>query len=208
MSDQLWPALCGVLLGLSLYSSIGPQNLFILRHGMAGRHVFTACGVSALADTLLVVIGMAGLGPFLLGMPRVTQAASLFAALFIGWLGLEALQRFRMAGRGTGETAVPQAGQRLRQVVLTALALSLLNPQAHAELILVVGSWAASYGVHGRIRFGMGVAAASFIWLFLLGYAAIRLQPLLVQPRVARLIDLTTAVILLTLAASQLLRVL
>lgn len=203
MTETTWPAAWGLLLGLSLCLSIGPANLFILRQGVEGRHVLAACGVAACGDATLVALGIVGLGPLLLGFPMVTRAAALVAALFIGWMGVEALRRGLSPAGGPGPGRPSAGALPLGRVVATALALSLLNPQAHAELILLVGSSAAIYGHDGRVEFGMGVAAASFLWLFLLGFAALRLQPVLLRPGIARCLDLATAALMLALALNM-----
>lgn len=152
-----YPTAAGLLFGLSLCLSIGPANLFILRQAAAGRHVLAACGLTAFGDATLVALGVAGLGPLLLGFPGVTRMAALLAALFIGWMGVDALRRAILPAAGPAPGVAHAARLSLGRVAMTALAMSLFNPQAHAELVLLVGSAATVYGRPGQLAFGFGV---------------------------------------------------
>ena len=55
----------GFFLGLSLIVAIGAQNSFVLRQGILGQHVFYIALFCALADALLISIGVAGMSFFL-----------------------------------------------------------------------------------------------------------------------------------------------
>ena len=57
--------LTGFFLGLSLIVAIGAQNSFVLRQGILGQHVFYVALFCALADALLISIGVAGISFFL-----------------------------------------------------------------------------------------------------------------------------------------------
>ena len=53
--------LTGFLLGLSLILAIGPQNAFVLRQGLLGRHVLAVVLFCSLADAALIIVGVAGI---------------------------------------------------------------------------------------------------------------------------------------------------
>ena len=50
----------GFLLGAGLIVAIGAQNAFVLRQGLARRHVFAVATVCALSDLALIAAGLAG----------------------------------------------------------------------------------------------------------------------------------------------------
>ncbi|GGN43081.1 LysE family transporter [Deinococcus daejeonensis] len=60
------PLLRGLSLDLSLIVAIGPQNAFVLRHGLTRRFALLAALACALCDTLLITLGV-------LGCRRVTR---------------------------------------------------------------------------------------------------------------------------------------
>ncbi|MBT4003664.1 MAG: LysE family transporter, partial [Chloroflexi bacterium] len=65
MNSYNWPILSqGLLFGFGLIIAIGAQNAFVLRQGLKKSHVFITAFISALGDTLLMILGVGGLGAF------------------------------------------------------------------------------------------------------------------------------------------------
>ena len=54
----------GFFLGLSLIIAIGAQNAFVLRQGILRQHVFYIALFCSIADTFLIVLGIAGISYF------------------------------------------------------------------------------------------------------------------------------------------------
>ena len=76
--------LTGFFLGLSLIVAIGAQNSFVLRQGILGQHVFYVALFCALADALLISIGVAGISFFLNNI--INQLSSLLFGFSALWL--------------------------------------------------------------------------------------------------------------------------
>ena len=74
--------LTGFFLGLSLIVAIGAQNAFVLRQGILGQHVFYVALFCALADALLISIGVAGISFFLNNI--INQSTSFLVFLLFG----------------------------------------------------------------------------------------------------------------------------
>ncbi|MGH6926955.1 MAG: LysE/ArgO family amino acid transporter, partial [Dongiaceae bacterium] len=87
-------------------------------------------------------------------------------------------------------------------VVATAVALSVLNPQVYLEMVGVVGSVALRFAETDRAIFAFGVMLVSPLWFFGLAMGGRRLAARMDSRRVARAIDLTTAVVMLGLGAA------
>ena len=51
-------ALLGFLTGLSLILAIGAQNIFVIEQGLKKQHVFLVCLICALADFILIFLGI------------------------------------------------------------------------------------------------------------------------------------------------------
>ena len=73
----------GFALSMGLILAIGPQNIFVLRQGLLRSHVFAVCLVCALADALLIAVGVLGLGAYLSGVEGAEFWISMAAALFL-----------------------------------------------------------------------------------------------------------------------------
>ena len=54
--------IAGLVTGLSLIVAIGAQNAFVLRQGLARKHVLVIVTLCSLSDALLIILGVLGLG--------------------------------------------------------------------------------------------------------------------------------------------------
>lgn len=181
-------ALHGLLTGLTLIIAIGSQNVFVLRQGLRREHVGAVVLVCLASDVLLIGAGAGGLGALVRAVPQVVDVARWAGVAFL--LGYAVLAA-RRALRGTGEALeASAAGGRaaLWPTVLTALALTWLNPHVYLDTVLLLGSAAATHGAQSWM-FAAGAICGSAIWFSALGFGARRLSRLLRSPRSWRILD-------------------
>ena len=86
-------------------------------------------------------------------------------------------------------------------VVLTALSVSLLNPHAILDTVVMLGTLANSYGAEKWV-FAGGALAGSAIWFLTLGFGVRALAPLLDTPRTWKIVDLVVGAVMLFIAGS------
>lgn len=201
-SPSLLAAASGLGLGLSLIVAIGAQNAFVLRQGLAGRHVLVVVAVCALSDATLIVAGVYGAGEALARAPWLVVAMRLAGASFLLGYGLLAARRaLRPAALDPGQ-AVASTGTAA--TVLTCLALTWLNPHVYLDTVVLLGSIASTYDDR-RWWFAAGAVLGSIAWFTALGYGARLLRPAFARPRAWRVLDALIAVVMLVLAGSLLL---
>jgi L-lysine exporter family protein LysE/ArgO len=189
----------GVVLGVTLCCTLGPQSVFVLRQGLRGRAALEVATICSLADLGLIVAGVLGLGAILSAVPALAETAGWGSALFILGYGLKLLVDAAFAGAGPA----PAAARRGRSCALaTAVALSILNPQVYFEMVGVVGSVALRFAESDRAVFAIGVMLVSPLWFFGLAIGGRGLAARLGSQRVSRFFDLTTAVAMLGLGAA------
>jgi L-lysine exporter family protein LysE/ArgO len=197
------PLLNGFFLGASLIIAIGAQNAFILRQGLLRQHVFVLCLICALADALLIALGVAGLGtliqssPLLIKAVTIGGAAFLFAYSFIAFR--RAMRPSAMDTKGRGEGS-------LRIAVSACLAFTFLNPHVYLDTVVLLGSLSASYEGQGRLVYAFGAMTASFVWFFSLGYGARLLQPVFAKPAAWRILDIVIGLVMAAIGLSLLSR--
>lgn len=213
----------GLGLGLSLIIAIGAQNVFVLRQGIRREHVLAVVVICAASDALLIIAGVAGLGALIAAAPWLVPVARWAGAAF---LIVYAVLAARRAWRGGGhliatesEDAVADAAgpasasritagsTRLIPVILTALALTWLNPHVYLDTVLMLGSIAATYGAE-RWLFAAGAIAASVLWFTALGFGARYLGRWLRTERSWRIVDALIAVVMVVIAVGLILPVL
>ena len=87
------PLAKGFALSASLIVSIGAQNMFVLRQGLKREHVLPVVLFCAVADSVLVIAGVNGLGRLLAAVPGLSMALSLGGAAFLSWYAIGAFRR-------------------------------------------------------------------------------------------------------------------
>jgi L-lysine exporter family protein LysE/ArgO len=176
----------GFLLGLSLIVAIGAQNAFVLRQGLLRRHVLVVCLICALSDALLIAAGVAGFGALVQRLPALPQLMGWLGAVFLFWYGLT---RFREALRTSGLRAAEEGAGSLSAAVTACLAFTWLNPHVYLDTVVLLGGIATRFAGSARLAFGLGAAAASFLFFFALGYGARLLAPWFARPGAWRVLD-------------------
>ena len=175
---------------MTLIVAIGAQNAFVLRQGLRRQAVAKVVAVCVISDAILVTVGVAGFGAIVRRWPQAITVAAVVGGVFLlGYGFLAARRAFRpQSMRAGGDSARP---------VLTALALTWLNPHVYLDTLLLLGSIAA-----GRWLFGAGAVAASVTWFVALGFGARLLSPLFAKPRAWRVLDGVIAAVMIGLGVT------
>ena len=202
MSGGFAAAAEGFAFGFSLILAIGAQNAYVLRQGLLNRHVFWVCLICAASDAALIAAGVLGVGTLAASSPVAVRIAAGAGAVFLfgyGGMRLRSAARPRAMTTETGEGG--EGGETLKAAALTTLALTWLNPHVYLDTVLLLGGISARFAGWGRIFFGLGAIASSFIFFFSLGYGARRLAPIFARPSAWRILDATVAVVMFAIAA-------
>jgi L-lysine exporter family protein LysE/ArgO len=195
----LTSALAGFAASAVLILAIGAQNAFVLRQGLRREHVAPVVIVCALSDLALITAGIAGLGAVVAGHAAAVRVVTWFGAAFLVGYAILAARR---ALRPSGLNPAADAPATLRGTVLTALALTYLNPHVYLDTVLLLGSIAQRHP--HRWLFGLGAALASAVWFTALGLGARRLGPVLARPGAWRVLDGLIAVVMVGVAVTLL----
>jgi len=202
-STLLLPFFSGLTAGASLIIAIGAQNAFVLRQGLRREHVLAIVAVCALSDVVLIALGVAGIGALVEAAPLALTIVTIAGALFLLAYAVFAARR---AIRPKALEAVGGEKTTLVAAVLTAVALTWLNPHVYLDTVLLLGSLAATHGPDGKWIFAAGAALASIVWFTALGYGARLLSRVFARPVAWRVLDGLIAVVMLALAIMLLLR--
>lgn len=193
----LGAALNGFFVGGSLIIAIGAQNAFVLRQGLLRRHVFAICLTCALADAILIILGVAGLGALISQSRSLVLVATLGGAAFLFVYGFLAFRRMISANALAAEG---QETENLKTALALCLGFTLLNPHVYLDTVLLIGSISATFEGEARAAFAAGAAMASFVWFFGLGYGARLLAPIFARPAAWRILDGLIGLVMWTIA--------
>ncbi len=191
----------GLALGLGMFVCPGPKDLLILRRTLSRHPALELVAIGVLSDALLIGLGMAGVSA-LLGRAPALQKAAL-------WLGIAlmlvhgALAAYR-AVTGTGGIASPTPGapppSRSKDLA-AVLAVSLLNPVAWLDTVLVIGTAGAALPALMQPGFAAGATTASLAWFCALVAGGRVAGRWMTAPGTWRMLDAFVALTMVGLAA-------
>lgn len=195
------------------------SDVVLITIGAAGVGRFVASQA-----TLLTIVTIAGAGVLLWygwsALKRVIRPEALHAQMDDGAapLGASGTTASLASPTGTGAPGAPApvatatrpakvssavVNHSLRAAVLTALALTWLNPHVYLDTVVLLGSVSANYPQPWI--FALGAAVASIAWFSALGFGARWLAPLFAKPMAWRIFDGVIALIMAAIAAKLLL---
>ena len=196
-----WTAPFGVgfALSFSLILAIGAQNAFVLRQGLMRQHVGALVLFCALSDSVLIVVGVGGVAPFMAQwLTAVEQWLFAGAAL---WLGVYGLMRGYDAWRGHGALQADAVAQNGLMTTLAMVAmLTFGNPHVYLDTMVLIGTVSLQFEGTAKIAFAVGAATASFGFFTGLGYGAAALSGIMQRQNAWRILDAAVAVVMLVLA--------
>ena len=186
----------GLLTGLSLIIAIGAQNAFVIRQGLTRKYVLMVILICVLSDWALMAAGVAGLGALILSAKWLLEVVRWFGVLYLLWF---AYGSFRSAFKNDSLKAGDEKSGTRKQVLLTALAITWLNPHVYLDTVILVGSIANTFTVNAWY-FGFGAMTGSLLWFFGLGYGAKAASGIMSKPAFWKWLDLGIAAVMVTIA--------
>ena len=191
--------LTGFFLGISLIVAIGAQNVFVLRQGIIGQHVFFVALFCAISDTLLISLGVTGIS-FLFNnlFSEISNILFGFSAVWLSGYGILRLKAvFKSDTTLKIETSISR-GLVSTLTILTVLTFA--NPHVYLDTVILIGSISQQFTGNTKILFAIGASLASFIFFFSLAYGAKLLEPIMQKPSSWRTLDFLIALIMFTIA--------
>lgn len=156
----------GMILAMGLILPLGVQNLFVFTQGATQLTFLRALPVvitASLCDTLLIVLAVQGVSLFIASFAWIKILLLMIGVGFLAYMGWLTWNS-AMAGNDVG------TGKELgvKQQIVFAVTVSLLNPHAVLDTIGVIGTSAIHYAGNEKIVFTMACILVSWCWFFLL----------------------------------------
>jgi L-lysine exporter family protein LysE/ArgO len=188
----------GFALSATLIIAIGAQNAFVLRQGIRKEHVAPIVAFCAIADLLLIGVGVAGLASILGDSPTLVALLTIAGSAFLVWYGIRALQRALLPQ--SLRAAAGNEPLSLANAMAQAAGFTLLNPHVYLDTVLLMGSIGTRQPPDMRIWFVGGAACASGVWFTSLGFGARLLAPIFARARAWQVLDTVVGLTMLSLA--------
>ena len=196
------PLLQGLFLGSSMIIPLGAQNSHILNHGIKRDRHFLAATVCMLCDVILIGLGVFGGAKLIATSPSLVIAISWGGILFLsGYAFLSFRQAWQNNYQKTSEE-VAKINNKPWLVIMSTLAVTLLNPHVYLDTVLILGSVGGQFEGNEKIAFAVGTMLASILWFYSLAGAAAKMAPWLGKAKVKRSIDIIVGLIMCAIAWS------
>lgn len=190
----------GICFGLIV--AIGAQNAYALSRSLRNESRWPVAVTCMLCDIVLITLGVMGLGSLIASKPLLSLCATSAGILFLFWFGFSALRAAWKSGDSLRVTADSKLSRR--SAVLGAIAVSVLNPHAFLDTVVLLGSISTTFAEEKRLVFALGAMTASILWFSLLGLGGRVLAPLFSRPLTWRLLDIGVCLIVWAIALSLL----
>jgi L-lysine exporter family protein LysE/ArgO len=188
----------GFLLQASLILALGAQNIFVLHSGLRRERHWLVAFVSSLCDAILVFVGVLGVATVFVQIPILKIGLGIVG---VGFLFFYGLMKLKDAKNGVVLSAESKSVTSTKQMILTALGFSLLNPHVYLDTVVLIGGYSSKFSEFiERFYFGAGASVFSAIWFFGLVSLASAGSRILNNPKAMRIISLVSGLILIALA--------
>ena len=190
----------GFLLGLGMFICPGPKDVLILRDALAGRSPAQLVGIGTASDVALIALGILGLSAALQAAPKLQLAAQILGIALLLLHGVQAARSALGAGHAapTAADLASASGSRgLRQLLF----VSLLNPAAWLDTVLVIGTVGAVLPAGSRLGYASGAVSASLLWFVAWVAGARHARRWMANARTWRILDTGIALAMLGMAA-------
>jgi L-lysine exporter family protein LysE/ArgO len=186
---------------LSLIAAIGAQNTFLLRQGLMKQHVLLVVLTCLICDIAMMALGVFAVDSIVTN-PTLENILTLGGAIFLFTYGAYS---FKSAYNGNSRISIEQqntAPKTAIQILAMALAVTLLNPHAYLDVIVVLGGICVPLDLNEKQMFFIGATIGSIIWFFSIGYGARFLIPVFKSKHAWRVFDTLTGLIMWSIATS------
>jgi L-lysine exporter family protein LysE/ArgO len=186
----------GFLTGLSLIIAIGAQNAFVIRQGLTKKHVLLVVAICAISDALLILLGVAGLGALIAGLPWLLEIIRWFGVGYLTWFGIRSL---RSAFKAQSLDASGVQSGSAKAAVLSVLGFTFLNPHVYLDTVILLGSIGNQFGPD-KWFFALGGAVASVVWFSSIGFGAKAASRYMAKSVFWKVLDLLIAAVMFGIA--------
>lgn len=152
----------GIILAVGLILPLGVQNLYVFQQGMLQKNFLRALPVvitAAVCDTVLIIAAVNGISLLLMRaafLQLILIGGGAVFLIFMGW------KTWHSSAQRQEENQRKVCSAR--QQVLSAAAVSLLNPYAILDIIGVIGTSSVHYQSSDKFLFMSACILVSWLW--------------------------------------------
>ena len=199
---NLLPFAQGIGLGSAMLIPIGAQNSYVLNQAIKRNYHIIAAIICIAFDITFMAIGVFGGGAILTSNQILMTIITWAGAIFLFCYGFASIKSG--IKRTDPQNQTDTQHKSLKVVVLTTLAVTLLNPHVYLDTVVIVGSVSAQFQGSDKTAFAIGIMLASVLWFSCLTFGGAKMSELLSRPKVRASIDIIMGAMMWFIALSLL----
>lgn len=188
----------GLVLGAGMIIPLGVQNSYVLSQGIKRNHHYLTATLCMVCDVLLIGLGVFGGGELIASSQWLMWLIGLGGIAFL--VSYSAMSFIKVWKNKYVVADSIKAINGRKKVIVTTLAVTLLNPHVYLDTVMILGSVGGTFVGQEKLFFALGTMLASMIWFYSLAGGAAKLAPWLGKPKIQRYIDAFVAIIMLVVA--------
>ncbi len=168
MYEIIISILHGIFLAFGLILPLGVQNLFIFNQGSMHSSILGAMPsviTASLCDSLLILFAVFGISLALMENHILKISVLIIGCVFLYYMGFYI---WRQSATLKVRVRTPYSWKR--QIVF-AVSVSLLNPHAIIDTVMVMGTNSLTYEGVAKLTFTFACIIVSWIWFIFLAFA-------------------------------------
>jgi L-lysine exporter family protein LysE/ArgO len=180
---------------------IGAQNAYVLNQSIKRNYHLVAAAICIVCDICLMGLGVFG-GAELISSNGIANALLTWGGII--FLLIYGVQSFKSAlFPKVSKDNTNSEHKSLKVVILTTLAVTLLNPHVYLDTVVILGSVGNQFIGGEKVAFTIGIMLASVLWFTTLSLGGARLSEQMSRKRVKQSIDLAVAILMWVIAWSM-----
>jgi L-lysine exporter family protein LysE/ArgO len=159
---MLEPFIHGFILALGLILPLGVQNVFVFNQGALQQSFINVLPIvitASLCDTLLILVSVLGVSILILGsfwIKAILIGVGFIFLIYMGWTTWNS--------KPSNERKKTAENFSIKQQILFAASVSLLNPHAIMDTVGVIGTSSLRYQGEEKVIFAVACILVSWIW--------------------------------------------
>lgn len=200
------PFIFGLFLQSSMILALGAQNIFVLEKGLVKDRPLLIALICSICDVSLILLGVLGAGAFFEQNPILSTTLKIAGTAF---LLKYAYGKYKEAGTfSEAKTNLVFSKSSVSMIVLSTLAVSLLNPHVYLDTVVLLGGYSTNFAsTKDKLDFAIGAGLFSVVWFFSLSCGASFFSSALSKPKTMKYINYGAAGIMTYLGINLLLSV-
>ncbi|WP_341786702.1 LysE/ArgO family amino acid transporter [Rickettsia endosymbiont of Cantharis rufa] len=196
-NDILNAFLHGIILALGLIVPLGVQNIFIFNQGATQpkfQKALPSIIAASLCDTILICIAVLGLSLIIFEIPALKLSIFIVGFIFLIYMG------YNTWNQPPIDLTMNSGTFSAKKQILFAISVSILNPHAIMDTIVVIGTNALKHNGSAKIIFTLTCILISWMWFFSLAVAGCNIRKLNKSSTILTIINKIAAIIIWVVA--------